>query len=103
MRFTNRGRCRSNTLAHCIDVLHRPHFDAAGPRPGKVRCDLERLVHVPGFDQIEAAQDLLGLRERSVVHRLATVTKADGLRRFWILEHPRVEETTFEAHLVALR
>src|SRR5512146_515836 len=103
MSLSNRGGGCSHTLSHCIDVLYGPHLNAAGPRPRKVRRDLERLVHILGFDQIEAAQDLLGFRERSVVHRLATVANADGLRGCRILEHPRVEEMTFDAQLVALR
>src|SRR2546428_6821321 len=55
------------------DVLHRPTLDAPGLDPGKLRRDADRLVHVRGLDQVEACEHFLGLRERSVRYRPATV------------------------------
>ena len=43
-----------------------PHFDRARCRAGDLRRDLDRFVEILGLDQVEAADLLLGLRERTV-------------------------------------
>src|SRR5438045_9573010 len=61
--------------------LHdRPDFDAEQLSP-KLRDEVEGLGHVPGIDDCKAAQEFLGLGERTVGYDLLTPIVAYRLGR----------------------
>src|SRR4029450_6847077 len=64
----------------CSVLDHRPDLDCPACPCGRNLCgDLDRLVQVVGFDQVEAAQVLLRLGEGAVGrHRLAVVDLDGG-------------------------
>src|SRR6185312_5186207 len=58
----------------------RPHLDAAHARRRNLGGQLDRLVEVPGIDEIEPGELLLRLGERAVGHRHPAVTHPHGGR-----------------------
>src|SRR5207302_10606091 len=79
-RLHERGTLSLDSLPHRLDVAHGANLDAAGAGPGKLHRDLNRLVHVFRFDQIEASQDFLGFTKRPIHDPRATVADSDRLR-----------------------
>ena len=65
--------------------------------------DPHRLLDVLGFDQVEAAQDFLGLGERAVECGTAAIADAHGLGRRRVLEHLRLQQPSLFAKLVGVR
>src|SRR5206468_9629784 len=63
-----------------LDVAHGTHLDAAGASPGKLLRDLDGLINVFRFDEIEASQDLFGFTERAVPDLGAAVADPNGFR-----------------------
>src|ERR1700730_10636863 len=53
----------ADSSSHGFDVPNGPHCDATGTRPWDLGCNPHRFVHVFGFDQVEAREELLGLGE----------------------------------------
>ncbi len=51
----------ADPLSHGVDVPHGTHLNTSRTRPWELGCNLHCLVHVFGFDQVEARQELLGL------------------------------------------
>src|SRR5260221_2448748 len=49
-----------------LELPDRPDLDAPQPRRGDLRRHLDRVVQVPGLDEIEPAELLLGLGEGAV-------------------------------------
>src|SRR5436309_456250 len=86
-----------------FDVAHGPNLDAPRLGPGKLLRDPDRFVHVPGLDQIEASENLLGLAERSVGHASAAVSDAQGFRGRRAFEHLGLDEGSLAAELVGMR
>src|SRR5262245_11471203 len=61
-----------------VQLPHGPHLDAAFARRRDCRGDLERLVQIPGVDQVEPGELFLRFRERAVGHRNLAETHAHG-------------------------
>src|SRR6266550_4814816 len=98
-----RARGRVDSAPHHLDVAHRTNLYAAGAGPGELRGDPDRLIHVPGFDEIKAAEDFLGFTERAVGDLGLAVADAHRFRCFHTLEHLRLREMSVPAQLVGVR
>src|ERR1041385_4050187 len=77
----------ANLPAHGLNVLHRTNLDTAGACPGKLARYANGLGHVLRLDQIEATQDFLGLRVRTVYNVRTAFPNAHGLGGGRALEH----------------
>src|SRR5688572_14714449 len=69
-----------------VQLSYGTYFNAALPRRWNSGCDLNRLVQVPGLDQVKTRQLLLCLGERSVRHGNLAVSNPHGSRRFYGLK-----------------
>src|SRR6266550_3455327 len=96
------ARGRANSPPHHLDVAHRTNLDTAGASPGELGSNPDRLIHVLGFDQIEAAEDFLGFTERAVGDLGLAVADAHRFRRFHTLEHLRLRQLSIPAQLVGV-
>ena len=57
---------------------NRAHFDAADPRRGYPRGNVNRFLHVARLDQVVASELLLGFHERPVRRRHLAVAETDS-------------------------
>src|SRR3546814_788213 len=88
--------------SHCIHVAHWEHLDAGGARPRELRGDAHRFVHVVGLDQVEAAQDLLGLGERAVHYAGAATADAHRLCGVSVLQLLEADQLALGLQLVGV-
>src|SRR4029453_5417668 len=87
---TGSGLLRLHPGERSLSELHdRPHLDASQLRQRTVRRDLHCFVQVPGIDEDESAQVLLGLGEGPVRYRNPTVPNPNGHRGARGLERVR--------------
>src|SRR6266436_388361 len=85
-----------------LDVADGTNLDAARPSPGKLLRDLDGLIHVLRFDEIEASENLFGLTERTVGDFGTAAADANGLCRLGTFEHLAVGEPSIAAQLVGV-
>src|SRR5262249_59659241 len=64
--FLSSSRLVERRIDSRLHLPDRPHLDAAETRRRTARGGLDRLVQVPGLDQVISAELLLGLGERAV-------------------------------------
>src|SRR5262249_31895971 len=64
--------------SHLRMFADRSYLDASQLRRRDARRDLDRLVEIPGLDQVIAAELLFRFRKRSVGRRDLAVPDADG-------------------------
>src|SRR6266513_541768 len=86
-----------------LDVADGTNLDTAGASPGKLLRDLDGLIHVFRFDEIEASQDLFRLTERTIRDLGPAAADANGLCRLGTIEHLAVSEPSIAAQLVGVR
>ena len=90
------------TIDRCLPVapvlpelfLDRPHLDTPKARRRPPRRDLDGLIQVPGIDQEEPTQLLLGLGEEAVGHRLLAASNPHGAGGLNALECVRDDQVT---------
>src|SRR6185503_2486983 len=80
-------------------VPHRAHFDTSRLDPGKLGGDPDRLVHTLGLDDVEAGEQLLGLREGTVHDGPPAAADANRLGGRRGLEHLRIHQRALLAQL----
>src|SRR5579859_379714 len=79
-RGFRRLTARSRRLLRLGEIHHRPHLDRTGLDRRNARGDLQGLVEIARFDEIEAAELLLGFGEWPVGggQLLAAIAKRRG-------------------------
>jgi hypothetical protein len=71
--------------------------------PRKLRGDPDRLLHIGGFDEVEAPQHFLRLREGTIHRGHPAASNPHRFRHGGVLEHLRLDQVSILAELVRVR